>query len=26
LMIDAPSEVDPKILWELWISVIESEK
>jgi aspartyl-tRNA synthetase len=26
LMIDAPSEVDPKILWELGISVIESEK
>ena len=26
LMIDAPSEVDPKILWELGISVIENKK
>jgi hypothetical protein len=25
LMIDAPSEVDPKILNELWIQIIENK-
>jgi hypothetical protein len=24
-MIQAPSDVDPKILWELWIKVIENK-